>query len=420
MVELNRILEGHRLGMINDFNLVPRICFGIGTANKVGELAKEIAKNTSSIIITDKVLTEIGLIEVSKKSLENAGFTVDVDESNEIEPTINELKRVIDVVRKKDYGIVVGIGGGSAMDRAKAAAVMGETPGEIEEYLLPSVKPLKGSKPKLLVPTTAGTGSECSSGLVVIVPDKEVGAVKTFIAGSQCFADVAVIDPSLHVGCPPRVTAGSGVDALAHAAESVLCLGDNPFSDSLALKAIDLVSYNLRTAIHQGNNIEARWSMCWAAVLGGIVCGLPWTMGPATPGHITSESISAKYGFPHGESCGLLLPYVYWFNLQDAYGRRKVAKIAKTMGEDLVGLDTKAAAEKAITATFNLLEDIGLPTCLKEYNVPESDIPSLTDFVLNRAINLYGMDNINPVKANSNNIRIFLEKAWEGRTSIGL
>lgn len=420
MIELNRVFEGHRLGRINDFNIIHRICFGIGAANKVGELAKEIAKNSNCIIITDKALTKIGLIEGPKKSLEDAGFTVDVYESGEAEPTVGEVKRVVDVVRKKDYGLVVGMGGGSAMDRAKAAAVMGETPGEVEEYLFPNEKPLKGSKPKILISTTAGTGSECSVGLVVIVPDKEQKAVKTFIAGDQCFADVAVVDPSLYVGCPPRVTAGSGMDALTHAAESVLCLGDNPFSDSLALRAVELVSQSLRTAVHQGNNVEARWNMCWAAVLGGIVCGLPWTAGPATPCHITSESISAKYGFPHGESCGVLLPYTYWFNLPDTYGRKKVAKVAEAMGEDLTGLDTMAAARKAITATFDLLEDVDLPTSLKEYNIPESDIPSLTDFVLDRAINFYGMNDINPVKANSNNMKEFLEAAWEGRSSIEL
>jgi alcohol dehydrogenase class IV len=116
----------------------------------------------------------------------------------------------------------------------------------------------------------------------------------------------------------------------------------------------------------------------------------------------------------------VLLPFVYWFNLPDAYGSKKVAKIAEAMGEDVAGLTTKAAAEKAITATFDLLEDIGLPTGLKDYNVPKDDIPSISDFVLSRAENLYGMADFNPVKANIKNLTGFFERAFEGRESINL
>lgn len=405
---------------VEEFGLIHKICFGIGSANKVGEVAKGIARNTNAVIVTDDTLVKLGIIDGPKKSLEAAGFKVDVCESPAAEPVIVEIKRVIDVVRGKDYGLVVGIGGGSAMDRAKSAAIMAETPGNLEEYILPSEKPVVGALPKIMMPTTSGTGSECSVGLVVIVPDKEQGKVKTFMVGEHCFADVAVVDPSLVVGCPPRMTAGSGMDALAHTAEGVICLHANPFSDALALKTVELVSKNLRTAVKEGNNLEARVNMSWAASMGGMVCSFPWVGGPATLAHVTSESISAKYGFPHGESCGILLPFTYWFNLPDAYARRKMAKIAQAMGEDITGLDAKAAAEKAVTATFNLLEDVGLPSSLKEYNIPKNDIPSLTDFVLDRAENLYGMADFMPVKANSENVKEFLEKTLGGRESIGL
>ena len=297
---------------------------------------------------------------------------------------------------------------------------MAVTPGNLEEYLLPSEKPVAGALPKIMMPTTSGTGSECSAALVVIVPDKEQGKVKTFMMGEHCFADVAVVDPSLVVGCPPRITAGSGMNAMAHTAEGVICLHANPFSDALALKAVALVVQNLGTAVKQGNNLEARWNMSWAASMGGMACTFPWIGGPATLAHVVSEAISAKYGFPHGESCGILLPFTFWFNLPDPYAQAKLAKIAEAMGEDIAGLDGKRAAEKAVTATFNLLEDVGLPSSMKEYNIPKNDIPSLTDFVLDRAENLYGMADFMPVKANSANVKKFLEKTLEGRESIGL
>lgn len=411
MTDVNRVEE---------FGLIRNIVFGVGAADKLGEVAKGIAKNSNAIIVTDEKLAKIGVINSPKKSLEDAGFSIDVCESPATEPMIGEVKKVIDAVRGKDYGVVVGIGGGSAMDRAKSAAIMAVTPGNLEEYLLPSEKPVAGALPKIMMPTTSGTGSECSAGLVVIVPDKEQGKVKTFMMGDHCFADVAVVDPSLVVGCPPRLTAGSGMDAMAHTAEGVICLHANPFSDALALKAVALVVQNLGTAVKQGNNLEARWNMSWAASMGGMVCTFPWIGGPATLAHVVSEAISAKYGFPHGESCGILLPFTFWFNLPDPYAQAKLAKIAEAMGEDIAGLDGKRAAEKAVTATFNLLEDVGLPSSMKEYNIPKNDIPSLTDFVLDRAENLYGMADFMPVKANSANVKKFLEKTLEGRESIGL
>ncbi len=411
MTEVNKVEE---------YSFPHSICFGTGAANKVGELDKGIAKNMNAVIITDKVLVKLGTIDAPKKSLEEAGFKVDVCESETAEPVIEEAKRIIDIVRGKDYGLVVGIGGGSAMDKSKLAAIMAVTPGDVEEYLLPSEKPLKGALPKIMIPTTSGTGSECSNFAVVSTPHKEQGSVKNFIGADEAMADVAIVDPSLVVGLPPRPTAASGMDAMAHNAEGVISLQANPFTDALALKAVELVSQNLRTAVKQGNNIEARWNMSWAASMGGMVITAPGVAGPATLGHVASESMSSRYGIPHGEACGVLLPFVYWFNLPDAYGRKKAAKIAEAMGEDVAGLATKAAAEKAITATFNLLEDVGLPTGLKNYDIPKSDIPSISDFVLSRAESLYGMADFNPVKADLKNLTEFFERAFEGRESINL
>jgi alcohol dehydrogenase len=418
-MELKQMFEGHWLSRVDEYRHSPRVSFGIGAVNKTGELAKEIAKNSNAIVITDKALRKIGIVEGPKKSLEDAGFVVDIYESEEREPMSGEVKKIIDTVRWKDYGLVVGVGGGSAMDKAKIAAVMIETPGELEEYVCPNDKPLRGSRPKLLIPTTSGTGSECSNTAVVIVLDKDMGRIKTWITGSQVLAEATVIDPALTVGLPPRITAGSGMDAMSHNAEAVLSVQANPFSDAIALKAIELVSQSLRTGYHQGHNIEARWNMALASAIGGMVISYPWVAGPATLGHVVSEGLSAKYDIPHGEACGVLLPFVFWYNLPDAYGRKKLAKIAEAMGEDVYSLGTKAAAQKAITATFDLLEDIDLPTSLKDYNIPMKDIPLMSDYILRRAEEMYSMSQYNPRKATLGNIREFFEKALGGRESIG-
>lgn len=418
MAELNKVFENHWLSRIDEYRHNPMVVFGVGAANKLGEIAKEVAKNTNCLIITDKTIEKIGLIEVPKKSLEEAGFTVDVYGSEVKEPIIEEVKEVIDVAKGTDYGLVVGIGGGAAMDTAKVAAVMAETPGAIEEYLCPKDKPLTGAIPKILIPTTSGTGSECSNTAVVIIQEESMGSMKTWITGDPVLAECAVIDPSLIVGLPPRVTAGSGVDALSHTAEAVLSIQANPFSDAIALKAVELVSQNLRTAYHQGYNIEARWNMALAASIGGMVISYPWVAGPATLAHVASEGISTRYNIPHGEACGALLPFVYWYNLPDAYAKKKLAKIAEAMSEEAHYLSIEEAAQEAITATFDLLEDVDLPTNLKDYDIPRKDIPIISEYILERAEEMYSMSQYNPRKATLENLKEFFERAFEGRESI--
>ncbi len=410
--------KGHWLGRTNEYPRNPRIYFGVGLANKLGNLIKDVAINKNCIIITDKSLAEIGLIKNPKKSLEDHGFTVELYKAKPEEPESKEMEKIIEVVKEGDYGLVVGLGGGSCMDKAKIAATISEAPGQLQDYVAPSSKPLKESKPIVMLPTTSGTGSECSNTAVVIVSHKEMGTIKTWITGDPVMADAAVIDPSLTLDLPPRVTAGSGMDALSHTAEAVLSLQANPFSDAISLKAIELVSQNLRTAYHQGDNIEARWNMSLAASIGGMVISYDWIAGPAVLAHVASEGISAKYEIPHGEGCGVLLPYVYWFNLPSAYGQKKLAKIAQSMGEDISGLNSKDASKKAITATFDLLEDIDLPTNLRQYDIPEKDIPLLAEYVLERAEDMYSMPEYNPRKATLDNLKEFFRKALEGRQSI--
>jgi alcohol dehydrogenase len=157
-----------------------------------------------------------------------------------------------------------------------------------------------------------------------------------------------------------------------------------------------------------------------AASIGGLVISYPWVAGPATLGHCASEGISAKYNIPHGEACGVLLPFVYWFNQPDAYGQKKLAKIAEAMGEDVFGLSAKEAAQQAVTATFDLLEDIDLPTDLKHYDIPKKDIRALSEYVLQRAEEMYSMSQYNPRKATLENLTEFFERAIEGRESINL
>ncbi len=408
----------HWLSRNDEYRLPSKMLFGMNTIEKSGEVAQEIAKNKSAIVITDKALYDLGLINKLLDSLKSHGFEVDVYAPEAIEPTLDQVHKVIEETSKKDYGLIVGIGGGSSLDRAKMAACFAGRQEKIDDYLAPSTRALPPSKPKILIPTTSGTGSEVSNTAVVIVPQEYIGTAKTWITGDPVLAEYAVIDPSLMINLPPRVTANTGFDALSHCAEGVISKQANPFSDALALQGIKLMAENIRAAYHEGTNLEARWNMAMSATLGGIVISFPWVAGPATLGHAASEGISPKYNIPHGAACGVLLPYVYWFNLPSDYGKKKLALIAEAMGVDTSHMSTERAAQAAILATFDLMEDVDMPTDLKSYGMKKEDIPMVSKYILERAEKMYSMSAYNPRRATLKNLEEFFEVAYEGREAL--
>ncbi len=412
------VFDLHWLSRIDEYGLPPKMLFGFGSVSKAGEEAKKIAKNNDVILITDKSLLDLGIIDSTIDSLKSSGFDVEIYAPEAIEPTIEQVHKVIEAANKKDYGLVVGIGGGSSLDRAKMAACFANKQERIDDYLAPSEEPITSSKPKLLIPTTSGTGSEVSNTAVVIVPEEHVGTTKTWITGAPVLAEVAIVDPELIIGLPKLVTANTGLDALSHCAEGVISKQANPFSDALALQGVKLVAENLRTAYHQGDNLEARWNMAMAAALGGIVISFPWVAGPATLGHAASEGISPKYNMPHGAACGVLLPYIYAFNFPSSYAQSKLALLAQAMGVDTSKMSQKKAAIAAIEATFDLLEDLDTPVDLKSYGMELSDVRVLAEYILERSETMYSMPAYNPRRATVGNLEEFFNMAYEGREAV--
>ena len=229
---------------------------------------------------------------------------------------------------------------------------------------------------------------------------------------------MAIVDPGMTISLPSETTARCGMDALSHVAEGILSLQANPFSDALALKAVELISKNVKKACKNGNNLEAKWNMSLAASIGGMVISYPWVAGPALLGHVASEGISAKLKISHGEACGVILPYVYWYNYSDDYAKLKLSKIAEAMGVDTSVLDVKESANHSIINTFDLLENIGLPTSLSHCSIQQNEIISVSEYILQRSKEMYSMDDYNPKKATLQNIVDFFEKTLEGRGSI--
>lgn len=385
---------------------VKRLIFGVGSSEKVGEEAKRLGGDSATaLLVTDSGVRGAGLIDNIKASIEEKGLTVDVYDKALPEPTMESMKRVAETVRSGKYNVVVGAGGGSVMDAAKTAAITATNSCEVEYYFSfledrVKVKPL----PKILLPTTSGTGSEVTS--FAVATDEK--GVKNFITSQSAVADVSIVDPLMTITCPPRQTAGSGVDALSHALESVLTLGATPVSDGFALHAIGLVFKNLRTAYYKGNSIEARNNMALAATL----AGLSIVIVPATIGHCISEAIGPMYKIPHGVANAIVTPYQMEYNLSACTER--LALVALYAGEDIHGLSTRDAALKAVAAVKNLITDLELPTSLKEAGVPKGDLPKLAEYLVKERQLLYDLPTWNPRRLTMDNVAELLDRMWKG------
>lgn len=340
-----------------------KILVGAGTIDNVGAEAKSMGfKNT--MIVSDKTMTKIGLTNKLKEIVEKEGITVNIFDGIETEPTIETMISVTDATRSNNIDSVIGLGGGSCLDTAKAASIMATNKDHIKDYVGKS-KIKNKTLPKILIPTTAGTGSEVTYALVFTD-----GHEKRFVFDPKCIAELAVIDPMTTITLPPKFTATTGMDALSHAIESLLTIDSNPLSEATALEAVHLIFQNLRIAYVHGNNLEARYNMAYAATLGGLALnsGGSWA-------HSFSYTVGSRFKISHGLGCAIGLPYSIELNL---YPKAKtLAKVAQVAGEDIKGLTAIEAAYQAVRAVKKLLEDLHIPLALKDLKIPKEILPEL-------------------------------------------
>jgi choline dehydrogenase len=255
------------------------------------------------------------------------------------------------------------------MDAAKAIGVLATNGGSILDYEWADPQPIKQRiPPTICVPTTAGTGSEVTLWSVITDPERKI----KFNAGGTGLigAWLALIDPELTLDLPARVTAATGMDALAHAIECYTCAYAQPFADAVALMAMEYVAQYLRVAFAQGQNVEARYKMSMAAMLGGMAYGKE----SAGAAHAMSQSAGGVVDVPHGDLTARLLGPVMEYNYMGE--PHKFARIAQALGEDIRGLSVWQAAEKAVEAVLRLTEEVEIPT-LQELGFTEDQIPML-------------------------------------------
>ena len=348
------------------FTGAKKIVFGNGSFATLPEQLAEW-KVSRPLVVLDRGLAETGLRERLTALLAGAKIGFTLFDKTEPEPPLELADEGTKLALKKKCDGVVGIGGGSAMDLAKAIAVLAANQGKAEAYLGLNKVPGPGL-PKIMIPTTAGTGSEVTFTAVFI---RKKLQKKEGMNSPYLYPELALLDPELTLSLPSRPTAATGVDALCHAIESYTSVNASPMSELLSLEAIRLIGENLRTAVHDGANLAAREAM----LLGSLYAGLGLANAGVTAVHSLSYPLGGKYGVSHGLANTLMLPPVMAFNVPG--NLEKFADIAEALGEVVEGLPLREAAWLSVEAVESLIEDCGIATTLEELGIPEEDFPEL-------------------------------------------
>lgn len=384
--------------MISTLRFPMRSHTGFGSIEK---LFLEVRNwNLSKIlIVTDQTLINIGLVDKFLGPLKKE-FAVSVYSDIEPEPSLSCAERLVGYTRQEGFDCVLGFGGGSALDLAKLAAVISRNEGGVSDYLnLTGTKQIEHQGiPKILIPTTSGTGSEVTDIAVL-----SLEGTKDVVTHDFLLANVAIVDPQLTLTVPKRITAATGMDALTHAVEAFLSINANEATDALAIKAVELIGGSIKNAVENGADLEARTAMSYGSYLAGLAFFNAGVAGV----HALAYPLGSQFKLPHGESNAVLLPYVM------KYIASSCSKKINMVGNILSKHIDERTAEDFLRLFFRLVEDVGLPTTLKDYGIPESALNNLTD----DAVKQKRLLSRSPKKLDWEDIYQIYQLAFEGVTN---
>jgi len=356
------------------FLIPPVLITGSGSSKNVGDEIKKLGVK-KGLLVTDKVISELGLLEGVKKALTDSSIEFVIYDGITTEPTVDFVNDGLQAYKENDCEFILAFGGGSAIDTSKAVAVMVTNKGSIEDYMGLNRIPEEGV-PLIAIPTTAGTGSEAT--VVTIITDTKTD-VKMLFVSPFLLPQVSVVDPLLTLSCPRELTAAVGVDALTHAIEAYVSVKAQPMSDIFCLSAIEQISGNLRQAWANGNNIEAREK----TMMGALQAGIAFSNSSVALVHGMSRPIGAYFHVPHGASNAALLGVVMDFSLIG--NPTRYAHVAKAMGENITGLTDLDAAELGARAAKRLIKDVQIPS-LTELGVDKDKLDKLAPTMADAAI----------------------------------
>jgi alcohol dehydrogenase len=341
---------------------------GVGSSKEAGPQAKALGA-TKALIVTDKVLNQLGVAARIQGQLAEAGVKAVIFDGAEPNPTDTNVHDGLKAYEQNKCDAIVSLGGGSAHDCAKGIGMVATNGGNIRAYegINKTTKPMP---PFVAINTTAGTASEMTRFCIITNTSTHV---KMAIVDWRCTPNVAINDPVLMVGKPPALTAATGMDALTHAVEAYVSIAATPITDACAIKAIELIAEYLRPAVANGANLDARDKMAYAEYLAGMA------FNNASLGyvHAMAHQLGGFYNLPHGVCNAILLPAVCEFNLIAV--AKRLGDVAVALGESIDGLAPVDAAAKGIAAIRKLSKAIGIPAGLKELGVKEADLPTMAE-----------------------------------------
>ena len=350
------------------FRIPAQVLLGAGAAETVGAEVKRLG-GTHAFVLSDPNLKNIGLTDPIVASISGQGVKVTLYTGIEFEPSVQSIAPAIAAARNAGADLVVGFGGGSTLDTAKAVALLTRNEGSVEDYLGIGLVKRRGV-PSILVPTTAGTGAEITPNALFYVPAVRE---KRAVVSPHIIPDVAIVDPLVTLTVPPDVSAATGIDALSHAVESFTSLNASPMTDLYALEAIRLIGAHMRTAVANGKDLAARDGMARASLYAGIGIGNAGT----NIVHALAYPLQGQHRITHGVANSLLLPYGMEFNALS--NLTKFGNVAEALGEPVAGLSPRAAAAKCAEACRLLSTDVGIPEKMSEVGIKEEHVEDLVE-----------------------------------------
>lgn len=341
---------------------------GEGSLKEIKSIVKKLDNVNKILVFTDKGIIKNGLIDEPIKYIQEAKIKYKVLDYLVTEPSYLDAQNIIDVSKKEDPDLIVAIGGGSVMDIAKLASVTNTNDYNVKD-LLKNPTLAKKQIPTVMIPTTAGTGSEATPNSIVLIPEKEL---KVGIVNEEMIADYVLLDPAMIESIPFNIAAATGVDALCHAIECFTSKKANLISDTFALRALDLIVNNIIPASKNESALEEKKAM----LLGSFFAGVAITTSGTTAVHALSYPLGGKYHIAHGVSNAMLLIPVMKFNEPEIKDLLAKAYESVTSNDDKT-LTTDEKSQKMIDILERIVKELKIPTTLKEYNVTRDDLDSL-------------------------------------------
>ncbi|BDG33881.1 alcohol dehydrogenase [Parageobacillus thermoglucosidasius] len=376
--------------------VMPEVIFGNGAIEHAGESCLRLGA-TNVFIVSDPGVIEAGWLDVVIRSCKQANLQYTVFNDVTMNPKDVEVEKGCKAYIENECDAIIGIGGGSPLDVAKAVAILVTNGGKIHDYegVNKIRKPLP---PQVMIPTTAGSGSEVSQFSVIV---DTLGQKKMTIISKSLIPDIAIIDPETLSTKNAHLTASTGLDVLTHGIEAYVSLAATPLTDVQAKNAISLVSEYLRPSVASKINKEAKTKMAMAS----LQAGLAFSNAILGAVHAMSHAVGGKYPVLHGDINSILLPHVMEYNL--LANPKKFADIAAFLGVDIRGLSHMEAGRKAIECIKQLTMEIDAPQRLSDIGLEKDEIPHMSLVALNDACMI-----TNPRDVTAEDIEEIFRRAW--------